>query len=127
MFHVASLVFLTAASSYGQNLKWADLVESRTYKIDRNIELSLNGKTQKINANEELKLLDFRPLSMINVFLAEFKVLNCKNGNFASEMAIVEVDQPSGEIVSVGLDMAKKCILEVFVEKKDYNAISIIR
>ena len=55
------------------------------------------------------------------------KVLNCKNGNFASEMAIVEVDQPSGEIVSVGLDMAKKCILEVFVEKKDYNAISIIR
>ena len=127
MFHVALLVFLTAASSYGQNLKWADLVESRTYKIDRNIELSLNGKTQKINANEELKLLDFRPLSMINVFLAEFKVLNCKNGNFASEIAIVEVDQPSGEIVSVGLDMAKKCILEVFVEKKDYNAISIIR
>ena len=117
MFHVALLVFLTAASSYGQNLKWADLVESRTYKIDRNIELSLNGKTQKINANEELKLLDFRPLSMINVFLAEFKVLNCKNGNFASEMAIVEVDQPSGEIVSVGLDMAKKCILEVLSDQ----------
>ncbi|MBC74888.1 MAG: hypothetical protein CME64_02625 [Halobacteriovoraceae bacterium] len=127
MFRVAFLVLITAASSYAQNLKWADLVESRTYKVDRDIELSYNAKTYQLRAQDELKLLDFRPLSMINVFLAEFKILNCKDGNFSSEMVILEVDQPSGKAASVGVDMAKKCVLEIFVEKKDYNAISIIR
>ncbi|MCO4754791.1 MAG: hypothetical protein KC478_09920 [Bacteriovoracaceae bacterium] len=128
MFRVAFLaLFVASVSAHSHNIKWADLVESRTYKLDRELTLSYNKSTYKVEANEELRLLDFRPLSMINVFLAEFKILNCSKNEFSSEMILANVGQPSGQEVSVGVDMAEKCILEVFIEKKDYNAVSILR
>ncbi len=128
MFRVAFLVLIVASvSTQARSIKWADLVESRTYKLDRELVLSYNKNSYKVEANEELRLLDFRPLSMINVFLAEFKILNCSKNEFSSEMILTNVDQPSGQEISVGVDMAEKCILEVFIEKKDYNAVSILR
>ncbi|MEX0798608.1 MAG: hypothetical protein WEB87_03785 [Bacteriovoracaceae bacterium] len=131
MFHYACIALLALSSSLyaqnAQNIKWADLVESRTYKIDREIELTYNKSSMIIKANEELKLLEFRPLPMINVFLAEFKTLSCSDFSFSSEMILLEVAQDTGPSVSVGVDMAKNCVLEVFIEKKDYNAVSIFR
>lgn len=128
MFRVACMILLISSSSlFAQNIKWADLVESKIYKIDREIRLSYDKTSFVINANDDLKLLDFKPLPMINVFLAELKILSCADPSFASEMILVEVNQPGGEPVSVGMDMAKKCVLEIFLEKKDYSAVSVFR
>lgn len=131
MFRLACFVVLAFSAesslSHAQNLRWADLVESKVYKIDRQVELNKNRSDLSIKASEELRLLDFKPLPMMNVYLAKFKLLGCSFKDFVSEMTLVEVKQPNGKDVAIGVDMAQKCILEVFLEKKDYNAISMFR
>lgn len=128
MFRFACFVLIALSQPlFAQNLRWADLVESRVYKIDREIRLSHNKTEVAVSANDAMRLLDFRPLPMINVFLAEFKLLRCSNSDFVSEMVLVEIEQSGGEPVAVGVDMAEKCVLEIFLEKKDYNALSIFR
>lgn len=124
---VALVISLSNVQAKTQNARWADLVESRIYKIDREFSLHSADSHVKIKAGTEMRLADFKPLPMINVFLAEFKVLNCKDDSFASDMIIVEVDQPSAQAVAVGVDMAEKCVLEVFLENKDYYALSMFR
>lgn len=128
MFRVACFVlFALVYPAFGQNLRWADLVESRIYKVDREIRLVHNNTNFTLNEGDELRLLDFKPLQVINVYLAEFKPLNCDKLSFISEMSLIEIEQVDGQTVAVGVDMAKKCVFEVFIEKKDYNARSMFR
>lgn len=112
---------LFAAETY----RFADLVEGETYRVDRNIELEYSKTNFRIKKGQLLKLNDFKPLPMINVYLAEFDILKCKSPNSSSEMILIEIEQPQTKVVSVGLDLAFGCKLEVFIEKKDYNSKSI--
>lgn len=131
MFRIACFVTMfvsfSAFSEQSQRLRWADLVEGKTYKVDRKIELSMNDEKHSIEKDSLVKLLDMRPLPMINVFLAEMKVLDCEYVDFTSEMVIVEVEQPAGKAVGIGIDMAERCVLEVFLENKDYDSLSIFK
>ncbi len=127
IFAINCLVALPAAQAKSQSIHWADLVESRIYKTDREFSLSSAESSLVIKAGTEMRLADFKPLPMINVFLAEFKVIDCKDDSFASDMIIVEIDQPSAQAVAVGVDMAEKCVLEVFLENKDYYALSMFK
>ena len=126
-FSLLILSSMKLQANTARNLRWADLVESRTYKVDREIQLNQNKNSFTIRKGQEMRLLDFRPLPMINVFLAEFKLTRCGSSSFSSEMILIEVEQPAAEPVAIGVDMAKKCVLEVFLEKKDYNARSMFR
>jgi hypothetical protein len=119
-----TILFSTFAMA-AQTYRFADLVEGETYRVDRNIELEYAKTNFQITKGQLLKLNDFKPLPMINVYLAEFDILKCQSPSLSSEMILIEIPQGQSKLVSVGVDLAFGCKLEVFIEKKDYNSKSI--
>jgi len=123
--YIFILLFISFQALAVQTYNFADLVEGETYRLDRNITLEYVKSNFTLNKGQVLKLQDFKPLPMINVYLAEFSIPKCKSPNLSSEMILVEVKQAQAPTVSVGVDLAFGCKLEVFIEKKDYNSKSL--
>lgn len=117
------LVILSSANVLA-NYKWSDLVEGKEYIIDRSIELEKNKEMFKINKGDSFKLVEMKPLPMINVMLGEFKVENCKDNEQTSEMILVDI-KDKNKVVSVGLTLSEECTLEVYLESKDLYSKSL--
>lgn len=120
------LLALCIASAMA-DYKWSNLVESKVYTTGKTLKFERNQKKLKLAKNTKLKLLNIKPLDLVNIYMAEFKILDCENADFSSEMILVDVNQRGFQKVSVGLDVVKNCVLEAFIEKSDINSTSFLK
>lgn len=117
-------------SSYGlaNALRWSDLIQSHSYKIDRKLQFFYNDQTYDIEEEEVLKLRSLKAMPMIDVYLAQFEIQKCKRLNFTSEMILESIEQEAGvPPISVSANVAPNCLLEVFLERNDFNRFSFFR
>lgn len=117
------LVLLSSASAFA-NFKWSDLIEGKDYTVDRDIELAKNLEVFKIAKGDSFKLVEFKELPMINVYLGQFKVDSCKDNEQTSEMILVDIKDNS-KTTTVGANLSQECILEVYLEKRDLYSKSL--
>lgn len=119
-----TLIF--SCNIFAANKSWENLVVENFYIIDRSIELERNKLNLSIPANAKIQLVEKMPLPMIKVDLYKFSLGKyCSDNDFTSEIILIDVQQPSNKLATIGVDIAEDCILEVFVETKDTYSISI--
>jgi hypothetical protein len=110
-------------SSIAATLNWSDLVEGSKYKLSKKINFQNIDSNISFPKNTQLKLIETSELSMIKVHLYKYQILNCRHETVESDLELVK----SSREVSVGVNLVKRCILEIFVELKDYQTKSFLK
>ena len=110
-----SLLYLISNGAHATS--WNNLSPGQTYKLKSQIEVK--NLNLKLGAGESLTLLERADLNMIKVKLFKYKMKNRKSQTSDSAIELVPVKQNNEPNVSVGVTLAKDCILEVFVQEQD--------
>ena len=114
-------VSLFSTISTAKSIDWNTLKVGDKYALDKRIEFQINDSKIEFNKNTTVELLEASELSMIKVHLFKYKISECSQKNIESDLELVE----SSEDTSVGVNLVKDCVLEVFVELKDYKTKSL--
>lgn len=114
MYKFIIIVTLFINSIYA-NLIWNDI--SFDQKIFLNQEIFFEKEQIKLSKETVFILKDQFPLEQIKVEFFKFKLKKCSNPNIETEMILIDPKQKDDN--SVGVQITKDCILEVFVEFKD--------
>lgn len=118
---ISSIILCQNAIS--SNLLWSAQTENMKYNLDRNIEFEVNNRIISLKKNSKLKLIEKSVLDMIKVHLLKYKILECNKINQESDLELINLPKD----ISVGVNLSKNCILEVFVELKDYESTSLFK
>ena len=110
-----SLLFLISNGAHASN--WSSLSLGESYELKDNIKMS--ESKLNIKAGTRLKLVERQDLNMIKVKLFKYKINDCKEMAQETAIELVPIDQREKEGVSVGVTLAKNCMLEVFVQESD--------
>lgn len=118
---VLSLLYLVSISAYATT-NWRSLSAGQSYKLKKSIEMK--ESKLKLSAGTTLKLVEKSDLNMIKVTHFKYKINNCKNRERRelmkdSSIELVPINNKLNGGISVGVNFAKNCILEVFVEESD--------
>lgn len=115
-----SLLYLISNGAQAAN-DWSSLSPGEFYELKESLEISESKLNLK--AGTKLKLVEKSDLNMIKVKHFKYKINDCKLYGSAAlnETAIelIPVDHLSNEGVSVGVNVAKDCMLEVYVQESD--------
>lgn len=111
-----SLLYLVLGKAYAIN-DWSSLAPGKSYILKDAINIS--GPSLKLEAGTKLRLVEKSDLNMIKVKHFKYKINNCKNyGELAKKESAIELVS-TGHEASVGVNVAKNCILEVYVQESD--------
>ncbi len=125
-FLVIVIGILMSFSSVADTAKrWSNLEAGLIYNSNQEIELESEDSTLIIDSKTSLTFIGKVPLGAIKVQLYKFKVSTCTDSSMITELELLEVEQPNGVAVVAGVELAENCILELFIETKDFNTISI--
>jgi hypothetical protein len=122
-FIISLILTCLSYSSYAAPLSWSELAEGSKYKLSKKIVFQIVDSEVSFPKDTQLKLIETSELSMIKVHLYKYEILNCSKRTIESDLELIQ----SSKNVSVGVNLAKKCILEVFVELKDYKTKSFLK
>lgn len=104
---------------------WESISEGRSYKLMQDLKIEDGKKELFLSKGTRLKALEVSELNMIKVNFQKYQVQNCPDETLETDLELVPVDI-KGTKLSVGVNMTKGCILEVFVEKKDVEKASFL-
>ncbi len=116
---ILSLVILFSSQLLA--LDWYDFELGTTFKLDKEIVFAKEGITLKKGEHFQLDDIITLPIS-VSVF--QFEVNNCPGENVSTEMIIIDPTFNAGD-PSVGVQLQEGCLLEVYVELKDYFTKSL--
>lgn len=100
-----SLILLASNAARASN--WMSLNPGNSYQLKNSV-LSLKTGTR-------LKLVEKSDLVMMKMKLHKYKINNCELPQKETNLELVAINAD----ISVGVTLAKNCILEVFVQEKD--------
>ena len=115
---------LIALNAGAAQKSWDKLKTGERYKLIQNLNFQSKDRTFRIKKGTKLRLVENTSLSMIKVQLHRYKIDNCVEGDLESDLELVSIK--GNKDLSVGMNMSKGCILEVFVEKKDFKNKSLV-
>lgn len=126
--------FFWISSLFASALKWSEQNENQIFKLTQSIKINIfNDKFEEvehvISKDSKFELIEVSNLNMIKVHLHKYKISNCPSLINETELELVKIKQPSGsdKIKSVGVNLTKNCILEVFIDMEDYNSYSFLK
>jgi len=103
---------------------WSELKPGERYRLNQEITLQSKEKAIHIKKGTKVKLIESTQLNMIKVHLQRYEVDDCIAESVESDLELVNIK--GNKQTSVGVNMSKGCILEVFVEKKDFQKQSLV-
>lgn len=121
MKHFILLSVLLFSFHSWANISWENQTISNTYKTSMTIPLALDGRRFRIENGTELTLTEVESLNMLKVYLHKYSVADCPAQNLETDLELLQV---SGK--SVGVTLVRGCILEVYIERADYQAKSFV-
>jgi hypothetical protein len=104
---------------------WQSISEGKSYKLKQDLKIEGENKALLLSKGTRLRALEVSELNMIKVNFQKYKVQNCPDKTLETELELVPV-KVEGKKLSVGINMTKGCILEVFVENKDVEEASFL-
>lgn len=127
MKYIAMLsVLLMSQALFAAGVKWSSQEVESSYVTTKSIQLSYDDRVYTIPENTEFKLIEESALGMIKVHLHKYKIKNCPGRRIETDLELIQVAQDDGMKTSVGVNLAKGCILEVLVDLKEYNTNSFL-
>ena len=120
---VCSLV--CAQLAVAGSIKWQSQEVNSAYKTIKLITLQLDEKLYAIPKGSRFELIEISNLNMIKVHLHKYKISNCPANNIETDLQLILVKQPRGS-TSVGVNLTRGCVVEVFIDMKEYNTNSFL-
>lgn len=119
MLIAASLLF--SLNSYAAKL-WTDIsVRDFVYLTS---ELKIQNSDVIFEKSAKMIVLEISPMPVINVFLYRVKADICPSATSTSELEMYNVRQRRGT-TTIGIELLKKCEMEIYVEKTDLGTLSL--
>jgi hypothetical protein len=117
-----------SATVHANSKAWSDLDTDQSYRLTTEIVLEKNNFKVEIPLNANIRLQEKLSLPMIKVELLKFDVSKyCSDSNYTTDIALIDIKQQNGKVVTVGADIAEDCLLEVYVETGDSYSISFFK
>lgn len=113
-----SLLFLISNGAQASN--WNNLSPGQSYKLKENLKITESNLNLKKGTS--LKLVEKSDLNMIKIKFFKYQINNCQTQNKESALELVKIKQSQKDKVSVGVTLAKDCMLEVFVQESDFKS-----
>lgn len=115
-------IMLVSATTASAAINWADQEIAKSYTSTMNVPLSLDGQSYNIARSSMFKLVEVESLNMLKVYLHKYKISNCPSANLETDLELLNVGGRS-----VGVNLVRGCILEVYIERPDYTSRSFLR
>jgi hypothetical protein len=107
-------------------VKWDAQEVNTTYKLNKKITLQLDDKKYDIVKDTQFELVEVSDLNMIKVHLHKYKINNCPSPNIETDLQLINIRQSSRRRTSVGVNLTRNCIVEIFVDMKEYSTLSFL-
>lgn len=125
-------VLLLVSFSASAAVMWSDLEPGEFYHLDKSFQLKLtdrSGSSLAVMQGEKVQFRGIIPISVpgFPMMLYQFNYLNCPGMQAVSEIDIVEAVQPSGAVVQVGAQLDEYCILQFYIETRDWLTNSLFQ
>lgn len=115
-------IFLVSAHTFALQ-QWSNLNEGINYKLQKQVIIKNSNLT--FEKDDYVKILEKVNLDMLNVLLFKVKALSCSDSQQTSSLELYDYKNNENEIITIGIELAKMCELEIFVEKKDLLKLSL--
>lgn len=112
--------------SYAQSLKWNSLDKGKIYKSTQIIKLQLDESFFELPKGTNFELVEISDLNMIKVHLHKYKISNCPSKRMETDLQLISIEKPNRRKTSVGMNLTKRCIAEVFIDMDEYNTYSFL-
>ena len=126
-FILLSVLTLVVQLSFGANSKWSSQETNKRFKSSKLINLFLNDKKIELPQGTSFELFEVSDLNMIKVHLHKYKINNCPSSSEETDLQLVDVDQGRRRKKSVGVNLTKGCVVEIFIDMEEYNTLSFLQ
>lgn len=130
---IIKLLLLLFAFFYFQNVSaavvnWKNQKVNTTFKTIKTLELEyeMEGNSFILPRGTVFELFEVSKLNMIKVHLHKYKISNCPSPNKETDLQLIPVEQLNNSKTSVGVNLTRGCIIEVFIDMKEYNTMSFL-
>ena len=120
------LLCLTVNFAFASSVKWQNQDVGKEYKLNIDVELQLDEQIFKLPSGTKFDLLEKSDLNMIKVHLHKYKIDNCPAKNIETDLQLIPVNQGRNRKTSVGVNLIRGCIVEIFINMKEYNTLSLL-
>lgn len=109
--------------------EWADLELGSSYKLAQSFQLKQlerSGSSVNVEAGQVVVLRDRVPVAVpgFPLYLYVFDYKSCPGPAMKTDQEIIPVNNTS-PLVEVGVELEEGCVLNVFLESKDYYTNSL--
>lgn len=125
---MATTLALFSLSALAQ-IKWSDIDQGSKLKFTQEIKLETIDVTKSflIQRGSRVVVGERVALGMINVEMFKMELVNCSDSDARGEMQLFDIEQASGKVVTVGIELIEDCNLEIFIETKDLYSKSLFK
>jgi hypothetical protein len=123
---VSTLILVISMSAHASTLNWSALKINRIYSLNQEVKLADDQYQLRLAVNSRLTLKERTFLDMLNVEVFKFDIgTSCPSRNMETDIELIDIKQPNGKLITVGIDLAEGCLLEVYVEQNDLNTLGL--
>lgn len=126
-FLLVAVLLLSAHVSYAAKTKWNAQEVSKIYKTTKTITLEFDDEKYKLPRGTQFELIEVSDLNMIKVHLHKYKIDKCPSKEIETDLQLVNVRQSRSRKTSVGVNLTKGCVVEIFVDMKEYSTFSFLK
>jgi hypothetical protein len=118
------LILALSYSAFAETVTWSSQELNRVYKLNKKFELQHDNGTVPFPKNTYFELVEKSKLEMIKVHLHKYTVSNCSSADIETDLELIQVEQPDNTTTAVGVNLTKKCKVEIFIDMKEYETTS---
>ncbi len=122
---ISSFIFSTL--NVEAAIQWNRQKVYTNYKLNEDLILKNDSRAITLKKDSNLELIEVSELTMIKVYMHKYKVSPCRDKNFTTDLQLVDVKQSDQNSIVVGVNLTKKCQLEVFIDVNEYNLTSFVK
>lgn len=125
MKYIMIYLLLFAQVSFAA-VKWDAQEVNTAYKLNQDIVLQMDDQKYNIPKGTQFDLNEVSDLNMIKVHLHKYKINNCPSPNVETDLQLISIRQNNRRKTSVGVNLTRNCIVEIFVDMKEYATFSFL-
>lgn len=87
-------------------------------------DLQIKNTNLLLKRNSSLRVKEVVPMDLISVVMYKVQAISCPGPSLTSELDLYSVRQATGS-VTVGIELTRGCVLEIYVENTDLQTLSL--
>ena len=121
------LILSVSTISFANTITWKKVEIEQTYILNQTIIVNTESAQSKIAEGTKISLIEVKTLPMLKVKSHKYQLGQCTNSNLSTDLELVSIKQPNGNSHSVGINFTKGCVLDVYIDLDELEAISFLK